>query len=322
LPKMLYVHVGPRKTGTTATQHALVDDGNSVVVYPNVGLWRDRSHHGLVYKFFGEEKLAEPISDSLETLLAKLRDQTAQTEKNIVISSEVLEFRDVDVFIRGLLPYVNVEPANVEILLTCREHFARTASLYNHRLGAKKVAERRRPDRFLQEEAAAMCYEPLIRKLMTTEFKVTVLNYHPSETWLSRYCAHVGFTEHEFPENKKRMVSYSPKALIVILAINEVVESRNDRHEYMKFFAKMPDSRGPSKFIFGSQASAVAEGHFSADRKFLSRKFGIELEPPDYNALENDLFIDASDFEDIEKIARPLGEKGGEITAHVRRYLR
>ena len=56
MPRTLYLHVGPRKTGTSALQHILRNHDNSIVVYPKVGLWGDGSHHGLVFRFFGVDR--------------------------------------------------------------------------------------------------------------------------------------------------------------------------------------------------------------------------------------------------------------------------
>ncbi|HTW31951.1 MAG TPA: hypothetical protein VMD76_09745 [Candidatus Sulfotelmatobacter sp.] len=55
MARKLFVHVGPRKTATSAIQDCLRRHDNSIVIYPKVGLEGPGCHHGLVYAFAGRD---------------------------------------------------------------------------------------------------------------------------------------------------------------------------------------------------------------------------------------------------------------------------
>jgi hypothetical protein len=116
------VHLGPRKTGTSAIQSALRAHDNSIVIYPKVGLWGDGSHHGLVFSFFGEQR--KPRQKDLEKydlklLLDRLADEARDNARDILISSETLagSGRNFEAFILALLHYLNMMAVDVEILV-------------------------------------------------------------------------------------------------------------------------------------------------------------------------------------------------------------
>jgi hypothetical protein len=318
LSRTLYVHVGPMKTGTTAIQRVMQQYDNSLIIYPKVGLWNDGSHHGLVFKFFGEPT-GNKIPGDIDGFFAKIAEESKYAEQNVLISSETLIDRDCEGFIRALLPHVSDAQMKVEILVACREHFSKAASLFNHRL---REGVPPHPDQFLQRHAASLCYAPLIKKLQKSPFKVTTLNYHPSESWVTRFLAHVGLPEYQIPQIEEMRVSLSPKATIAKLGINRLKLSKEERHHYLRRFKKMPESRVASKFIFGPEAAAAAERIFSEDRQFLLHERGLHLAAPDIKTQENMLFINAEEFSEIVAVAQKLGPHGEEIVQFARQYLR
>jgi hypothetical protein len=323
MPKTLYVHIGPRKTATKAIQEFLGKHDNSVVTYPKVGLFDPGSHHGLVFKFFGEERRGKPLKGkSIERLLDKIGQETSDSDRNVVFSSEALETRDVGAFIRGVLPFTGCQPDNVEIVLATREHFARMASWYNHRMRAPRGGEQRSPpDKYLREHIQDICYEPLVRKFRQTGFKVTVMNYHPSETWIDRFFAHIGFSG-QIPQLNSRHVGLSPKALIAKLATNEAVRAKDERQKYLHAFNAMSESHATSQFIFGRDAAMETDRFFAADRKFLLDEFGISIPRPNIETQENMLFISQDELEEIEAVVQKFGLEGQDIAKIARRYLR
>lgn len=322
MPRTLFVHIGPRKTATTAIQHLLSRHDNSIVIYPKVGLWGPGSHHGLVFKFFGEQRDGRVVKGNLDEMLHAISREVRDTTQDIVISSEALESRDVGSFVHGLLNQINDSMIKVEVIFTCREHFSRAASWYNHRLRARKSAEKRTPDRFLQEDAQGVCYAPIVERLKSTGFKITAMNYHPSEDWVERFFTHIGFPKERIPKIENKLVSLSPKALIVNLAINQFVRQGDAKREYLKPFKKMSDSQSPSRFIFGAQAAESAERHFAVDRQLLLEEFDIRLVPPDIGSRENALSINEKEFEEIGAVAKNLGADGVKIVEFSRQYLR
>jgi hypothetical protein len=315
--------VGPRKTATSAIQRVLAEHDNSVILYPKAGLGlggpgQAHGHHGLVFAFFGRDGDA---GADIDRLFKSVAEEAKRHDRNLLISAEVLESKDLGAFVRALLSYLE-SPMEVEILFTCREHFARAASLYNHRFRRRRSRERRSPDEFLIESGAEVCYAPLAHELRETGFRITALNYHPSEDWVQRFLMHVGFSEDNIPEIKNELVSYNPKMLIVNLALKGMSRSEESQIELMKAFKRMPGIHAPSGFIFGRDAAMVAEREFVADRKFLRDQFGIELVPPNLDAPENSLFIGAADFADIVAAASKLGNEGQAVIEFARQYVR
>jgi hypothetical protein len=300
----------------------LADHDNSVIVYPKVAIGGETSRHGhheLAFTFFQDQKCAGNYD--IGTLLGAIGDEAGQSDRNILISSEVLETRDVGAFIGALLQHIP-SPIDVEILFTCREHFSRAASLYNHRLRAKRSPENRSPDKFLAEFSSKMCYAPLARGLRDTGFPVTALNYHPSTNWVQRFLTYVGFPEHEIPEITNELVSHSPKMLVVNLAVKHAVRSRDAQLKVLKAFRQMPGKHATSRFIFGHEAALAAEKAFSTDRQFMREEFGLELVPPDLTMAPNGLVISEGDLGDIISAAKNLGSRERQaIIEFARQYV-
>ncbi|HEX5455291.1 MAG TPA: hypothetical protein VFX06_15995 [Stellaceae bacterium] len=82
MSKRLLIHIGPHKTGSTAIQHALLENSEQLkdhgVVYPQVG-FRYYGHHQLV------SLLARPDNGSLSEIADQLREMDEET---VVLSSE------------------------------------------------------------------------------------------------------------------------------------------------------------------------------------------------------------------------------------------
>jgi hypothetical protein len=326
MPRTLYVHVGPRKTATTSIQGFLSRHDNSVVVYPKVGLHPEGSHHNLIFKYFGEEHrcIGTTANGTMNSLFRKIAKVVSDSDRNVVISSEELASRDVGAFIGALLSYISHMPMDVEIVIACREHFARAASWYKMRLRVAMNGEQLYlPDQFLRARAPAICYAPLVQKMRSTGFRVTALNYQPSESWVERFLKHIGFAGSEIPAKiAMKQVGPGTKALIATIATNRVTRSKEERRRYLKAFAKMPGDRDPSGFIFGGDAAADAERLFREDRRFLWEEFGVQIDPPDIESQESKLFIDGDGLKDIVDIARNLGAPGEKIIELAQQFVR
>jgi hypothetical protein len=296
----------------------LANHDNSVVLYPRTGLGlggpgQAHGHHGLVFGFFGKDENTDALIDSLAA-------ECRQSERDILLSAEILENKDIRAFAQALLGRLD-SPIQVEILFACREHFSRAASLYNHRTRRRNSQECRMPDQFLVECAEEVCYAPLVRDLQRTGFAITALNYHPSSDWVERFLAHIGFCPDRIPAIESELVAFSPKMLVVNLALKDV-QSPQMRRMLRKAFRRMPDTHAPSGFIFGSDAADVADRRFAADRRFLKDEFGIELVPPRLEAQGNGLRIDADDFADIVAVAEDFGVDGHAIIEFASRFAR
>jgi hypothetical protein len=182
--------------------------------------------------------------------------------------------------------------------------------------------QRSAPDRFLLEHTQDICYAPLVRRFRETGFKVTVMNYHPSDSWIARFFAHIGFAQDQIPRSNTRHVGLSPKALIAKLAINKAVRSKDTRQEYLHAFNEMSESHATSQFIFGREAALAADQIFGEDRKFLLDECGIDIPRLNIESQENMLFISKDELGEIEAVAEQFGLEGKKIVKIARRYLR
>lgn len=258
-------------------------------------------------------------------MLKRIEEEAGRSDRDVVISSEVLELKHVDVggFIRALLPLLNISPTDVEIIIACREHFSRAASWYNFSVTREYTDEKRTPDEFLAAQGADICYAPLIRHLRDSGFRLAAFNYHPSADWTARFLRHIGFPEDQIPKTAMKNMSVSTTVLIAIVSTIQAIETPELRRKYVSAFLKMAKSRSPAKFIFGQDcAREVDQRFFSEDRQYVLQELGIELTPPDIQTAENTFFISPSELEDICAVATGAGLQGEKIARIAREYVR
>jgi hypothetical protein len=321
LTRTLFLHVGPAKTGTSAVQHVLQRHDNSIVLYPKVGLWADGSHHNLVLNYFGEYTRPEVVRENPADLLARIGREARQSDRNIVISSEILAGRkDLTGFTAALEREVG-ESLRVELVMVVREHFERAASLYNQRVKDGVTGEKRDPDAFLAAHAQGMCYSNFLKRFRNTRFERCVLNYHPAEDCVQRVLAHFGFaqlTDHLPARN----VSLSQAALVASLAANRVAVSQEERNRFVAALRRMPGYLSPAGFIFGRDAAFEAEHKFRKDRNFLLRRFEIELPLPDFPEDRLAFGVSEKEFNDISEMTARFGGYGEKILEAVCPYVR
>jgi len=181
LARTLYLHLGPAKTGTSAVQHILSRHDGSIVLYPRIGLWPDGSHHNLVLNFFGDYQRPDVVRQDPARLLAQIADEIRTSDRDVVISSEILAGRrNLPEFVAAMHTAIG-EPCRVVLVVVAREHRERAASIYNQRVKDAVTSETRDPDAFLTESRESFCYGRLLRRLRKTDFELVVLNYHPAE---------------------------------------------------------------------------------------------------------------------------------------------
>ncbi|OYV34417.1 MAG: hypothetical protein B7Z80_21270 [Rhodospirillales bacterium 20-64-7] len=319
--RRLILHAGPPKTGTTAVQEILAKSGDPSVFYPRVGLWHDGAHHNLVFNFYQDFARPEVERQDPQAMFAQIGAQARASTGNIVISSEAFGGRDVGAFLRALLPHFGGMRLETEILLVCRDHFARAASLYNQYVKDETSAETREPGAVLIDNAEGYTYQRLIEQFQASGFPVRVMNYHPAQDFLPRFFERIGFAGATEIKNERHNVSLSIKGLIATLAANRVARSVADRQRL--FTALMRDEVAffaPSLFIFDAAAVAAARPVFERDRQYLEQNFGlalpeIEAEPPCA------FFLTPQMFEDIVAVTHDLGAEGEAIVDDARRYL-
>ncbi len=320
--RTLYIHVGPAKTGTSAIQHALLTHDGSVVLYPQVGLSRGGSHNNLIVNFFADKNRSDAVKADPRKLLDELGRAFAASDRNVVISSEALFGRPgIRRFIEALTQQFN-EPVSVELIVACREHFGRIASAYNQRVKDVGRFEREGPDDFLRRQNLNFGYANLIGKLRQTGKMVSVLNYHPSNNLVERFLRHIGFPDDKIPPAELRNVSLSSKALIAVLAANNVAKSPDDRERYFSALRKMRRFFGPSGFIFGREAALEASQRLQADRELLESEYDIVLPAPDLAAQDGGLYLKEGELAEISDVTGELGSEGKAIVEFASRFQR
>lgn len=335
MARTIFVHVGPTKTGTSAIQSIMSRHDDSILVYPKIGMTKLGSHHDLVYSLCGKHGRrkgpnAGTVPANAQELLQGIADCWRKSRLDLMFSSEVLAGpvsgrkvrRNISSFVDALTDSLRGENFVVEILFVCRDHFERAASTYSQRLKGTYSNEKRSPDEFLTRYAEGLLYAPLGRELARTGFKVTALNYHPSQSFVPRFLAHVGFEVRQVPHTKPTNVSLSTKAMIAKLAANRMLPEEADRITFSKALRRKSGYRAASRFIFGQGAAAEVENRFCADRLCLEREFGVRIPDPQAETRENVFFLDATELHDIAGAAEHLGTRGQVVVDAASQFLR
>lgn len=321
MTRTLFLHLGPAKTGTSAIQYALSRHDGSVVLYPNVGLWSDGSHHNLVLNFFGDHARPEMVREDRSRLLARIGEEARRSDRDLVISSEILAGRkNLPEFASALQEAVG-EALRVIALVIVREHRERAASLYNQRVKDAVVLEQRSPDEFLVDHPERFCYAPLLRRLQKSGLELAILNYHPAGDLLGRCFGLFGFAPERIPEAPRRNVSLGRKALVATLAANRAAHSHEERLRFDSVLSRSRNRFVPSRACFTEGAVAEVRRMFAGDRKYLRREFGVRLPAPDRARDATALAIGEGEFAELAATMRDLGAYGGRISDALRSFV-
>jgi hypothetical protein len=322
LERIVYIHVGPAKTGTTAVQHILRAHDSSVIVYPKAGLWADISHHNLVFNYFRDYSRPEMVREDVGDLFRRIVSEVNASRKNVVISSEVLAGRNrLAEFVEALLSKLG-PGFRAQLIFVVRDQLELAASTYNQRVKDSVTRERRDPDEFLAERAAHLCYAPILRRLQRTGISLSVLNYHPAQGLAARFLEHIGFPSGEIAESPLRNVSMSTRALIATLVLNRSSMSRQRRNQIVSTLRGMPRRFAPSRLIFGSQAVAAAEEHFGPDRTFLRDVWRIEFPPSQIQPSANLFALTSDEFAELSVALTGLGPDSDAMLQDLGAYVR
>jgi hypothetical protein len=289
LSRTLYIHVGPSKTGTSALQAVLQAHDNSVVIYPKAGQWKGGAHHNLVYNYVGQLEHAQATHEDIDGLFASIAAEARGSQLPVLISSELLSGQRNSVeFIEMLKSRLDGD-FEVEILFTVREHFDRAASDYNQRVKAKGLVEG--PDKFLAGHTPGLCYEPMLRRVIHPDFRITLIPYHPAPGFVGRFLRHVGFPQDKIPEVPFLNQSIDVSALIATLAMNRVAPKDRARTKIVKALRELRKVRSERRAIFGWKTMLRAEERIRVDRDFLRSEFGFELPSPDLTGAKSAFWI-------------------------------
>lgn len=322
MTRTLYLHLGPAKTGTSAVQYILSRHDGSIVLYPRVGLWPDGSHHNLVLNFFGDYNRPDVTREDPRELLAQIGGEARASDRNLVISSEILAGRrNLGEFVDALQTAIG-EVCRIVLVVVAREHRERAASLYNQRVKDAVIGETREPDAFLIDHPERFCYNNLLRRLQKSGFELAVLNYCPAADFVTRCLAVFGFPPDRIPPVPTRNVSLGRLALVAALAANRAMKSREERASFDAVLSKLAMRFAGVDALFGRKAVAEVRTVFMADRKFLRQHFDIRIPKAPKPEQISPLFITDEEFADMSAAMRELGAYGVRINEQLRCFVR
>jgi hypothetical protein len=150
MPRTLYLHVGPPKTGTSAIQAYFKDQPqiHPQIHYPLTGRWHDGSHHRLIFAQQQITQYGETVIPAWPDLLKTLDKELSLTEKDVLISSEHCE----PSFINAISSILTKHQLQVKIIVVFRHPIERAASTYNQQVKDPAIGLNLLPDNFLVRE--------------------------------------------------------------------------------------------------------------------------------------------------------------------------
>jgi hypothetical protein len=316
LERKLFVHVGPPRTATTAIQSVMIDHDGSVVVYPKTAHTPAAGHSALVFSHLDDHRLRG--REDIDILLDRIAAEASVSDRPVLISTEFFFLRPKAV---DLIPKIaeRLGIRQIEAIFVVREHFSQIGAFYRMVLNqarVKKIATIG-PDEYLELRARRACIAPLARALQAIGVSVHMIPYKPSSDTVLRFLRYIGFSDENIPEIPISNVSVSVSKSIARLALNRAGiegEARIESIEMQRLLAR----RSRHEFIFGLEAARKADEYFSVDREYLSREFGIVIQPPD---LENTRSVFRLTRKQYDSLSRLVWGTDPEIKSY-RRELR
>ena len=329
IQRKLILHVGPHKTGTSAVQAVLRKGGHPNLLYPQVGLWDvDGAHHGLVFNFYRDFSRPDVPRLDVSAMFKELGRQVAASSAGIVLlSSEELDGRDLRPFHAAVLDALPAADWQTEILLICRDHFERASSLYNQRVKDAAIGLTCMPDEFLAVERDALCYRPMLEALQAQGFRVKLLEYHPSSTFVSRFLSYLGIDPPEDFMDEFVNVSLSPVGLVAMLGLNILAPDLQAREAAYAFLRPHHQMWAPSGNLFGRESRRLSAPAFAKDCAYLEREFGVVLSAsgvtvPASPSAEEGLSIQSGDLAWLAEASLGMGPLREPLLEFARRFSR
>ena len=325
--RKLIFHIGPHKTGTSAIQNVLREGGHPNLLSPQVGLWVDGAHHGLVFNFYRDFSRPDVPRLDVSIMLDELgRQAAASSAATVLLSSEELGGRDLKPFHEAVLAALPPADWQTEILFTCREHFERASSLYNQRVKDAVIGLTSMPDAFLDVERNALCYRPALEALKADGFRVRVLDYHPASTFVTRFLSHLQIEAPEGYGDQFVNVSLSPVGLVAMLGINTLAPNLETREAAYALLRPYPQLWARSTDIFGQEIRQEVAPLFAEDRTYLEREFGVvrwasEGMTSASSSSDEGLALGPDDVAWLAEVSHGLGSLRGPLLEFTRRFV-
>lgn len=271
IERILYIHCGFPKTGTSALQHALRNGLVPEIHYPQVGQWFDGAHHELVFAYSKQLKgeTGQPVFDDL---LHALRKDVAADSRDVLLSSEAIVTSDAPLgFVDAIVSATEGLFSQVKLILTFRRHISWLSSLYNQDVKDPSIGETCEPDHYL-ELNAVNGYLHLAQNLVGP-YPIMPVIYEPRDTLLARLLQACGVNSLAPEANTEQNSSMSRNGLMEVLEINRTVRDLDERRRRVEEILALPDQFGGSHMPFSAEAIALAEPHFVTDRAALRALF-------------------------------------------------
>ncbi|MDJ0630793.1 MAG: hypothetical protein QNJ44_21230 [Rhodobacter sp.] len=223
--RILYLHCGPAKTGTSAIQAYFRDVAPAGLLYPATGQWSDGAHHQLIFSLKGLARRGEVDIPPLDGLAAALEAELNGSDGDALISSEALDpGSGLPALLDHFAPLIARRFDQVVPIVVLRHPLERAASCYNQDVKDPVTAEARLPDAYLRVRTRSFLTMPLVRAWRRAFPGTVFLSYHPAETLVPRFLGLVGHHAPEPLAPSRRNPSIGGYALAGLLAANRCLK--------------------------------------------------------------------------------------------------
>ncbi len=188
--RILHVHVGPPKTGTSAIQHYFAGLNSGTITYPTTGRWPDGSHNMLTFALAGTPNWGAIEIEPLPKLIRALSHELEAARGDVLISSE--GFADPQTYRKFLARFEGplARFDRIVPILVLRHPVERVASLYNQAVKDAHLGETLLPDAYLERHISEHRLMPQVNRWRSNVSPETrFLPYAPAGTLLARFCA-------------------------------------------------------------------------------------------------------------------------------------
>ncbi|MFV8781644.1 hypothetical protein ACNKU7_04400 [Microbulbifer sp. SA54] len=294
----LILHAGPEKTGTSAVQASLFSIRDKLlskgILYPDVCLWGDKSHHRLAFSMFEIDAWGE--RELFGDLLARLENEIIASRcETVILSSELLKkafscgnFSKFSNFVEKLF-------SDVIVVLVFREQVSWLASVYNQMVKDPVTKCGLTFSEFVKEEdnVDAMDYYSIASGWRSVPFvsRVLALNYAEAKNDVAPFFfSSIGFSS----ELVESVSVVSPEVvnqsldrphLDLIRFFNRFEMPADERHRLNREIVSLVDSDfnylAPERSIIKSGDVEFIREHCLRSNQALKDEFGVMLVLPD-----------------------------------------
>lgn len=284
MTRTLFIHGGPPKTGTSAVQSLLSGGASDTLLYPQTGQWPDGAHHKVMFALKGRSNWGPITVPPWKELEKPFFEELNSSDRDTLISAESLDLDLLPTFLEKIDQGMVRPFDKTVVLLVLRHPLERAASAYNQNIKDLSVTERRMPKKYLEEQGTSFLLTPFVKSWQSQPVQVRFVNYHPSDTLVTRFMDTIG---HAPPDpgtaNARRNISISGYALVALLCGHRIGLTPDQMAQL--FTALREDKthsiwKGPS-FPFAPQScETFIADHAQADIEAVKALTGLDIPHP------------------------------------------